>query len=228
MIAEALIPPPPRENDEECHDLEIVDPLKLPFLRVRASRREEAGDGAFLLLTQNGRDGGLEPLLGLGHVLAVWVARSNRGSLGVGQVPAAAELFQTVENLFDLGEREQDAAVFTNMNQVVRGQRVSRLDGRTRRFAFGSETEDHAWRNRRVARAGRGGDGEGAQGQVLEPLRVVFEETGQVDPEIVERQVGDRDAAGEVFEVNDRVLELAAVACGGTPGRSSGCPTAAR
>src|SRR5208282_275316 len=146
------------ENHEECHDLEIVDPLKLTFFRVRASRREEAGDGAFLLLTQNGRDGGPEPLLGLAHVLTVAGGPVEAGAgLSVGQVPAAAEIFQAIENLLDLGEREQDAAVFTNMNQVVRGQWVSRLDGRTRRFAISSETEDHPRRNRRLARAGRGG-----------------------------------------------------------------------
>ena len=99
------------KHDEEGHHLEVVDPLELPFLRVRAARREEAGDGALLLLADDRRDGR-------------WPAPSGRSSCPrrrespcrIGRrrrrpaVAADAELLEAVEHLFGLRECEQDAS----------------------------------------------------------------------------------------------------------------------
>ena len=53
-----------------------------------------------------------------------------------------------------------------------------------------------------------GRDGEGAERQALQLPGVLLEEAREVDAEIVEGEVGDGDAAAEVFQVDDGVLEL--------------------
>ena len=45
-------------------------------------------------------------------------------------------------------------------------------------------------------------------GSAFELPGVFLEETGQVDAEIVQGQIGDGDAARQVFEVDDGILEL--------------------
>ena len=54
----------------------------------------------------------------------------------------------------------------------------------------------------------RGRDSEGAERQALQLAGVLLEEPREVDAEVVQGEVGDGDAAAEVFEVDDGVLEL--------------------
>ena len=64
------------------------------------------------------------------HVLAVagGLVEAGAGS-GVGQVAADAEPFQPVEHLLGLGERQQHRAVVADMHEIVRRERIARLDG---------------------------------------------------------------------------------------------------
>ena len=97
-----------REYDEEGDDLEVVDALELALHGVSAAGREQAGDGALLLLADDRGDSRGEQVLGRAHVLAVLgrLVEAGAGS-GVGQVAADAEPLQAVERLLGLGERQQ-------------------------------------------------------------------------------------------------------------------------
>ena len=87
------------------------------------------------------------------HVLAVLgrLVEAGAGS-GVGQVAPDAEPLQAVEHLLGLGERQQHRAVVAHMHEVVRRQRVTRLDRLERRFAHGAQAEDDTRRDRRLRR----------------------------------------------------------------------------
>ena len=54
----------------------------------------------------------------------------------------------------------------------------------------------------------RGRDGESAEGERLQLPGVLLQEARKVDAEVVQREVGDGDAAAQVFEVDDGILEL--------------------
>ena len=149
-----------RQHDEEGHHLEVVDALKLALHGVGAARGEQAGDGALLFLADDGGDGLGEQVLRGAHVLAVLGRLVEAGAgPGVGQVAPDAEPFQAVENLLGLGERQQDRAVVAHMHEVVRRERVARLDGLQRRLALGTQAEDDARRDGGFAAILRGGDG---------------------------------------------------------------------
>jgi hypothetical protein len=127
---------------------------------------------------------------------------------GIGQVAPDAEPFQAVEHLLGLRERQQNRTVVAHMHDVVRSERVTRLDGLERRFSHRTQAEDDAWRNSGFAAALRGGDRKGAERQALQFPGVFLEVAREVDAEVVQGEVGDGDAAAEVFEVDDGVLEL--------------------
>ena len=161
-----------------------------------AAGGEQAGDGAFLFLADDGGDGLGEQVLRGAHVLAVLGRLVEAGAgPGVGQVAPDAEPFQAVERLLGLGERQQDRAVVAHMHDVVRGERVTRLDGLQRRLAHGAQAEDDARRDGGFAAALRGGDGERAKRQAFQLPGVFLEEPRQVDAEVVQGEVGDGDAA---------------------------------
>ena len=75
--------------DKKGHDLEVVDALELALHGVSAAGREQAGDGAFLFLADDGGDGRGEQFLGSAHVLAV-LGRlvEARTGFGIGQIAA--------------------------------------------------------------------------------------------------------------------------------------------
>ena len=54
----------------------------------------------------------------------------------------------------------------------------------------------------------RGSDGTRPKWQALQFARVFFEEPREIDTEVVQGEVGDGDAAAEVFKVDHSVLEL--------------------
>ena len=114
---------------------------------------------------------------------------------GIGQVASDAEPLQAVERLLGLGERQQDRAVVAHVHHVMRRQRVAGLDGLQRRLAHGAQAEDDARRDGRFAVALGRGDGERAERQRFELAGVFLEEAGEVDAEVVQREVGDGDAA---------------------------------
>ena len=69
------------------------------------------------------------------HVLAVLGRLVEAGAgAGVGQVAPDAEPLQPVEHLLGLRERQQHRAVVAHMHEVVRRERVARLDGASARL----------------------------------------------------------------------------------------------
>ena len=91
--------------------------------------------------------------LGGAHVLAVLgcLVEAGAGS-GVGQVAPDAEPLQAVERLLGLRERQQHRAVIAHMHDVMRGERIARLDGLQRRLAHGPQAEDDTRRDRELRR----------------------------------------------------------------------------
>ena len=114
---------------------------------------------------------------------------------GVGQVAPDAELFQAVERLLGLRERQQHSAVVADVDEVVRGERVTRFDGLERRLALGAEAEDDSGRNGILTGAVAGSDRKSAEGQAFQPFRVFPDEPREVDSKVREREVGDGNSA---------------------------------
>ena len=69
--------------------------------------------------------------LGGAHVLAVLGRLVEAGAgPGIGQVAPEAEPLEPVEDLLGLGEGQQHRAVVAHMHEVVRRERIARLDAR--------------------------------------------------------------------------------------------------
>ena len=118
------------KNHQEGHHLEVVDAGELALHGVRAARREQAGHGALLVLADDRGDGRGEQVLGAAHVLALLGRPVEAGTgAGVGQVAPKTQPLQPVENLLGLGVRQQHRAVVADVDEVVRRERIARLDG---------------------------------------------------------------------------------------------------
>ena len=149
---------------EEGNHLKVVDALELALHGMSAARAEQAGHGAFFLLADNGGDGPGEQVLRWAHLLAAPGRLFKPGtSSGVRQVATDAESFQAVERLLGLGERQQDCAVVAHMHDVIRGKRVTRLDGLQRRLAHRPQAEDNTRHDGGLAATLRCGNGRGAK-----------------------------------------------------------------
>ena len=186
-----------RKHDEESHHLEVVDSLKLALHGMSAAWREQAGDGAFLFLADDGGHGLGEQFLCGAHVLAVLGHFVEAGAgTGVGQVAPDAKPLQAVESLLGLSEWQQNRPV------VARHARRSaeRADNRAR---WPCSAASPTARRQKITPGGIadspmlccGRDGKCAKWQPLQPLSVFLEETREVDAEIVQGEVSDRDAA---------------------------------
>ena len=139
-----------------------------------------------------------EQLLGGAHVLAVaWSScRSGRRPPASGRSRPMQSRFSRSSDLLGLGEGQQHRAIVADMHEIVR----ARADSPARSaLSAASPTARRqkidAGRDRGFAVALGGRDGEGAERQAFQLARVLLEIARQVDAEIVERQVGDRDAA---------------------------------
>ena len=111
-----------RQDGGKGDDLEVVDAVEFALHGVGPARREEAGDGALLLLVGHRADRFGKKMLNGGHVAAVARRLVEPGArAGVQPVATNAKALEPVENLLDLSEREQDSTVVTNVQDVVRG-----------------------------------------------------------------------------------------------------------
>src|SRR5882672_12963587 len=90
----------------------------------------------------------------------------------------------------------------------MRGERVAGFDGIDSGFAGGAETKDDAGRDCGIRAAGRGGNGEGAEREAFEAGDIGLEEASEVQAEIVQGEVRNGYAAGEVFQINDGILQF--------------------
>ena len=178
-----------------------------------AARREQTGDGTFLAFANNGRYGPSQQFL-----VRLHVATHPRGlvkalaRLGIRQVAADAELLQPVQHLLCLRVGQEHLFVVADMNDEMRAERIARFRRFIGAFTDSPQTENRAgpdggvrprtgiWRGR--------GDGVGAERQSIEPILVVAQVSRQVDAEVVQRQISDGNATGQVFQVDHRVLQL--------------------
>src|SRR5947209_6358839 len=94
------------------------------------------------------------------------------------------------------------------MHHIVGCKRIARLSRLSCRFADGTQAEEDARCNVGVAYRLHTGDRERTKGQGVQPTWVLLEETRQIDAEVVQRKVSDRDATREIFEIDDGVLQL--------------------
>ena len=164
---------------------------------------------SFFLFADNAGDGFGKQLLGGAHVFAMARGFVEPGTRAViRQVTPDAEFFKPVENLFGLREGQQHRAIVADVDEVMRRERIAGFGGIHRRRADGPQAENNAGRNGGIIVAMRGGDGERAERQAFESREVVFQKPRQINAEIIQRQVGDGNAAGQVFEVNDGVLKF--------------------
>jgi len=113
-----------------------------------AAGSEQAGDGAFFLLADNGADGFTEQFLGGGHVFPAlrYLLESGTSAI-IGEITAEAQPLQTVQNLLGLGKRQKDGTIIANMYDVMWSERITRLDGLESRIADGPQTEDNSRRD---------------------------------------------------------------------------------
>ena len=81
------------------------------------------------------------------------------------------------------------------MHDIMRRQRVSRLDCLEGRLSHRSQAEDHTGRDGGFAIALRGCHRKGAEGQGFQFSGVFLEKARKIDAEIVQGKVGDGDAA---------------------------------
>ena len=154
ITAAALMPRhPPGRTTRKATTSKSLIPWNSPFFAWVPPGENRLATARSSFLPTIEATAAAEQFLGRGHVLAVASGPVEAGAgVGIGQVAADAELLQPVEHLLGLREGEQDAAVVADVHEIVRRERISRLDGGRGRFALGTQAEDHARRDRGLAR----------------------------------------------------------------------------
>src|SRR5208282_6213749 len=95
-----------------------------------------------------------------------------------------------------------------DMHKVMWRERVAGFGGLERWLADGAQAKYHSRRNGCFTNPLRRSGGKGAKRQAFQKSEVVPQKARQVDAEVVEREIGDRDAAAKVFQVDDCILHL--------------------
>src|SRR5690348_9788686 len=90
----------------------------------------------------------------------------------------------------------------------MRGKGIPWLNGHEGSLALGAEAEDNAERHWVFIGSVGSNDCIGAESLVFQFLDVFSNERSKVDAEVREREVGNGNAAAQVFEIDDGVLEL--------------------
>ena len=165
---------PPAARPERPRTSKSLMPGELALHGVGAARREQAGDGALLVLADHRGDGGGEQAPARARMSSPSLGRlvEAGAGAGIGQVAPDAEALQPVEDLLGLRVRQQHRAVVAHVHQIVRRERIAGLDARLAALALGAQAEDDA---RRDLGLGRGRDGEGAERQRLQHARMRLE-----------------------------------------------------
>ena len=144
----------PGQHDQKADDLEIVDAVKLAFHRMGAAGVNRLATAALLLLADDRADGCRERLLHAAHVLAVLGSRRSAQAPASGRILCCRAASEAVKRPAWPGKRQQDRAVVADMDDIVRRERVTRLDGLERRLSHGAQAEDDPGRDRGLATFG--------------------------------------------------------------------------
>src|SRR5579875_124281 len=94
------------------------------------------------------------------------------------------------------------------MDQKMRRQRVSRLDCFERGLTNGAKAKDNSRRDSGFAVALGRRHRKGSKRQLLQLVDVILQESCQIDAEVIQRKVGNGNAAAQVFKVDHRILQL--------------------
>src|SRR3989339_363769 len=198
-----------RKDHKERDHFEIVHAGKFSLAGVGSAWSEQACDGAFFFLADDGGDRGGKKFLNSGHVLAVSGGFVEAGAgPGVRIVPPDAKPSQTVKDLLGLGKGQEGRPVFSDMNQIMRREGITGFDRLDGRIAFGAQAEDDAGRHSRFSCTVCRHNRKYAERKPFQLMLMILEKTGQIDAEIREGQVGNGNAAGEILKVDDNVLQL--------------------
>ena len=173
---------------------------------MRAAGVEQARYGALFVLADHRGHGGGEQALRSAHVLALLgrLVEAGAGS-GIGQIAPEAEALEPVENLLGLRVGEQHRAVVAHMHEIVGTERIAGLGAALGGGALGAQAKDDA---RCDLRFSGGGDRAGAERQTLQHAGMRLEVLRQIDAEVGERQIGNGDTRGKVFQIDHCILEL--------------------
>ena len=173
---------------------------------VVAAVAEQAVDVALVGDVDHRVDSGGEQLGVGGHVGAVPGGLvEDPGHLGDGFVVGPAAGADQVEQVLDLGVVGDDVALVVEVDQVVGVQPVAAVDAASSALMLRSANITPGMQSLVGVGGHDGVQALGGGGQVAVLLHVVE----QVHAEVVEAQIGDRDAGADVLQFDDLVLQLA-------------------
>ena len=142
----------------------------------------------------------------MAHVFAAFCdAIKVRTGASIGQISPQADPLEAIQYLLGLGIGKQHGPVFAHMDQDVWGQGIATLADLFGRHCFRPKAEDHARWNVKFA---TGGYGKSAQGQGLQQAGIGLGELGQINAEIGEGEVCNRNTSGQILQIDHGILQL--------------------